>query len=216
MPWQTFLIWHMCAYFLLYALQHTLYVAEFFSCWSRVVIVYFIVWEKGEEGCTCKYVCECVCVCVCVCVCSGGGEGDLCVCVFVCVAYLLFSTLCWNWERICESVCVCVRVRVCECVCVWGGGGCLCVFVCVAYLLFSTLCGNWERICECVCMKCVSMCVYVFFLAAVPFLLCVLLCYQCLICWLWCYTQVDKLEQSEAVRSEEEQKAEDRPIVLGE
>ena len=28
--------------------------------------------------------------------------------------------------------------------------------------------------------------------------------------------QVDKLEQSEAVRSEEEQKAEDRPIVLGE
>lgn len=29
------------------------------------------------------------------------------------------------------------------------------------------------------------------------------------------FYQVDKLEQSEAVRSEEEQKAEERPLVIG-
>lgn len=33
--------------------------------------------------------------------------------------------------------------------------------------------------------------------------------------YLLCTHQVDKLEQSEAVRSEEEQKIEERPIVLG-
>ena len=39
---------------------------------------------------------------------------------------------------------------------------------------------------------------------------------ECCVDTVTAVVQVDKLEQSEAVRSEEEQKAEDRPIVLGE
>ena len=115
-------------------------------------------------GCSCLYGCVCVLVfvwmflCDCVCLVQYGWMVLVWMCLFAFVCVLVFV-----WMFLCD--CVCLVQYGCACVCM-AMFVCLCfVWVLVFVWMFVCLCFVW------VLVFCVDVCVLVFFLCAIVFII---------------------------------------------